>query len=371
MNEIMDAGLDKKEQRLLVSALDYLARLASVQKASAISGDRIQPVEVPGVKSEAMKAVYKKMAALSVTDLPIWISGERGVELDWIARTIHRIRGLPDDRHIVYEHGKTIVTVDAFLKKAQASYEDGALEATILFREIDQSPYELQKELHDIIMGRLDIMDSVRIMLTTEPIDLNSEVSNAIYPDLFAFLAPSSIEAPPLRKRTEDIRSLMEFFSHPKRKQGIFERLGNDAKEALFSYHWPRNTEELISVTRYIAARRPTGTIRVNHLPDNFHSQVGEELALKSVLEQIQIQEGFRALKDDAGRKALAQFLMSLDEKETFTPADLQRVFSMGRETSRRLLISLETRGVLEGIKGAKGQRISRYRILNSAKTIE
>lgn len=361
--EIMQAGLDKEEQKALVSAVDYMARLASVQKASKKASMEAPPLEAPSVKSRSMKAVYTKMASLAVMDLPIWISGERGVEIDWIAKSIHRLRGLPDENYAPYDDYKKHFGLENFLNSIISARKSHGFEYTVVFREIDRAPVDFQKELHDIIVTRLDIVEAIWIIVTTGPIDLESDLPDGIYGDLYAFLGPTSLVAPPLRDRVEDLWSLMEFFSYPKKKHGLVKRLDQETKNILSSYHWPRNTEELISVTRFLAARRPTGKILPQHLPDGFHGRNSQESELKNVLEKIQMDEGFRSLRDEMGRKALAQFLMSYPGEETFTAADLQRVLAMGRETSRRLLISLEARGIVEGIRGAKGERISRYRV--------
>ncbi len=359
--EIMQAGLDKEEQKALVSAVDYMARLASVQKASRQASLEARPLEAPSVKSRTMEAVYRKMASLAVMDLPIWISGEKGVELDWIAKSIHRIRGLVDENYIVHEDYKKHSGLEEFLNSIISARKSHGFEFTVVFREFDRAPLDLQKELHDIIVTRLDIVEAIWIIVTSGPIDLESDIPEGVYADLYAFLGPTSLVAPPLRDRIEDLWSLMEFFSYPKKKQGLVKRLDEGTKNILSSYHWPRNTEELISVTRFLAARRPAGKITPQHLPEGFHGLTSQEGELKDILEKIQLDEGFRALRDEMGRKALAQFLMSYPDGETFTSADLQRVLGMGRETSRRLLLSLEARGIVEGIRGAKGERISRY----------
>jgi len=79
-----------------------------------------------------------------------------------------------------------------------------------------------------------------------------------------------------------------------------------------------------------------------------------------NILEHVGRVEGFRALASEEGRRRLALFLSQRVGERT-SAAEVQTLLRTGRETTRRLLRSLEERGVVQGIAGGKAQRVTRF----------
>jgi DNA-binding NtrC family response regulator len=363
LNRIVASGLTSEEQTDLITALDYMARLCSARKSSHIIGGA--PSTVPSSLCQAMQVAYLKLAGLAAADLPIWLAGEKGCEFEALARLAHSLRGLPETGFFV-EHfdGHTETTP---LGKAMERLFIGDLECTVFIADVDQAPVEMQKTLHRKLVGDVVKVPSLRVVVGTGSWNLASSVPKDIFHELFAFLSPFRIDIPPLRRRTSDIPELIRFLSTSLSGDDFVERFAPEAMRILQEHHWPGNVEELRSVSRYVVKKRPSGVIRAEDLPDTLKACVRADETISDRLTTILEQSGFRMFRSEEGRQRMAMFLT--DSAETsFTTADIQRLFRMGRETVRRLLQSLQTAGVIEGIRGAKNQRTTRYRVLSTKK---
>ncbi len=71
-------------------------------------------------------------------------------------------------------------------------------------------------------------------------------------PDLIQRLNILPINLPPLRKRREDLKGLVEFFLQE--KAGGLVRMTDEALEALARYEWPGNVRELSALIDYSLA---------------------------------------------------------------------------------------------------------------------
>ena len=96
LNEIVESSLTTEEQSRLLSALDYLFRLCAARNLvrNSYTGD---PALIPHSGNRSMQAAYQKLAGFAATDLPVWMTGERGTELEWLARLVHKLRRAPDN----------------------------------------------------------------------------------------------------------------------------------------------------------------------------------------------------------------------------------------------------------------------------------
>lgn len=81
-------------------------------------------------------------------------------------------------------------------------------------------------------------------------------------------LVDTVVEAPPLRRRTEDIVPLARYFAHEERHRGVV--FTPRASRALMAYDWPENVRQLKRVVREAAAR--TDLVDSQHLPPEIFS---------------------------------------------------------------------------------------------------
>jgi len=354
LQAIVESGVADKDKARLTTALDYLYRL-SVAGRVAVATRGTDQVEIPFTRSPAMQRSYRKMVGLSKTDLPIWLVGERGTELEWAARMIHRLGGGAEAAFVRWD------TTTASFPDDSEERSLLTADATVLMRGVEEAPQEDQRRLHDHLVGELGAPQTFRIIVTTAPFDLESEPPVGIHPDLFAFLRPTRVEIPTPRSRMEDLAGLITFFARSRGLRDPLPRVSEDAMEVMRSHHWPGNTEELGMAIAYAAKRRPAGEIRVEDLPETIRQPSKKEEEIVPVLETIHDEEGFRVLATDHKRRIMARFLINRSAGP-FAAVEFQKEFHLGRETAGRLLRALMDRGLIVGVKGAKGQRITRYR---------
>jgi DNA-binding NtrC family response regulator len=353
--EIVSAPLIPDEQSRLLSALDYLFRLCTARHVARSSGTGDLAL-IPHTGNYAMQAAYQKLAGLAATDLPIWIAGETGTELEGLARLIHQLRSLPPNAFHVWNAGESWSSTLGELR------DELGPDATIFVHGISQFPESFQKMLYQHLMAELSSSASFRMVVSSAPPEPANLAVPGMIPELFAFLNPMRVEIPPLRYRTDDIPELISFFCVSRGEEDPKSRFDRQVLHALAEYHWPGNLAELEITVAFVLKKRPTGAIRLEDLPDTLSPRQQPPAVLLDALEEIVKDEGFRVLRSDEGRRSLATFLTDHADR-AFGAGDVQRFFRMGRETARRLLRSLVERGFVEGITGAEGKRVTRYRV--------
>lgn len=356
---IVHSRLPQDQQAGLLTALDYLYRLNVAARVARTAGGSRQE-EIPVSRNPLMQRVYHRLAALAATDLPLWLTGEKGTELEWMGRLVHRLRGSSDKAFRVWDmiRMQQKAVSDPWWDFPDLT-ADGA-ETTVLITRIDTFPAHWQQLLHDFLVRQLTRPDSCRIIATSIPLSLEEGVLPGVCPELFAFLSATRIEVPPLRSRIEDLDSLISFLARSRNLKDPVGRLGSAAMQILRAHHWPGNLEELDRVMTHAVRRKPTGIIGIGDLPEMVLPPSPEEQLIVLTLEAIYRQSGFRVLQSEPRRIALARFLVNASGRP-FAALDLQKNFNLGRETARRLLNALMERSLVTGIKGAGGTRITRY----------
>jgi DNA-binding NtrC family response regulator len=197
--------------------------------------------------------------------------------------------------------------------------------------------------------------------VTSEPIDVTDGAEKGLYVDLFAFLYPSMILVPPLRNRIEDIAPLMTFVAIKNKSADPIPRMTSEVLQALQRYHWPRNVEELETATRFVLERRPAGEIGLSDLPESVQRAHAVPQSVLDALREIHHAEGFRVLSTEAGRRGVARFLTE-PHGTSFGALDFMKAFNQGRETTRRIMASFISKGIVVPVKGPTQQRTTSYR---------
>ncbi|MFC1833330.1 hypothetical protein ACFL2Q_01180 [Thermodesulfobacteriota bacterium] len=359
---IVRSTLPSHDQASLFTALDYMHRLAETAHVTQRPSGTVQP-EIPATGNLVMQKAYRKLAAFSATDLPIWISGEKGTEVEWMARLIHRIRTQKDLSFQVVRFTEADSGEENKNSERLADFLDADQESTLLAKDMDLAPPNACSALYDHLVSQLGRPQCPRIIVTSTPFYLLKNSYGGTASDLFAFLTPTRIELPPLRARLTDLEALIGLFAKSRGGDDPVKRFTKEAMEVLRRHNWPMNVQELNMVTAFIIQKRPTGRIRPEDLPETVRPRPNADDDLLTELWKISETEGFRVLSVDGRRADMAEFL-SERSGGSFVAVDLQRRFNLGRETARRLLKVFMDRKLIEGIRGAKGARITRYRCL-------
>ncbi len=205
-------------------------------------------------RSAAMQDLYRLIARLLHSPLPVLISGESGTGKSLIARVIHDHsdrRTLPMAVVPAAE-----MTDPAAIRQALADAGRGS----VLFDEIGDLPAPAQAWL----ARALDQAgDSAPRLLTTSQIDLAQAVAEGRFrDDLYYRIAAVTLEVPPLRLRTADIPLLAEHMLARLAAQGGEPRsLSPEALAELRKHPWPGNVRQLENAVQRLALTSPDPVI--------------------------------------------------------------------------------------------------------------
>jgi len=218
-------------------------RLAAARPAAA-AAPREPGEDLPLVgRTAAMQSLYRLVAKVMNTDLPVLITGESGTGKTLIARAIHDF----SDRR-----SKSFVTVQS----ADLSGIDGiattlsrARGGTLVIEEVADFDDDAQARL----VRLLDVADdhAPRIIATSQA-DLGQRVDEGkMRKDLFYRLGGVTLAVPPLRERVEDIALLADhFLARSERDLGAARRLSPEARALARVHAWPGNVRQLENVLK-------------------------------------------------------------------------------------------------------------------------
>lgn len=213
------------------------------------------PDELPLVgKTPVMQNLYRTVANVVNTDLPVLISGESGTGKSLIARTTH---DLSDRRTLPFV---AVTPLDLEDIEGPSKVLARAKGGTILFEEVGDLSAEAQGRVVRMMDGLQDYRP--RFMATNQS-DLGKAMElGSFREDLFYRLSGVSISVPSLRERVEDIPLLTEFFlmRHQKDNQTPFE-IADDAHDLIRKYSWPGNVRQLENFVLRLASTARESTI--------------------------------------------------------------------------------------------------------------
>ncbi len=209
--------------------------------------------------SPAMLEVYRVIAQVAPTAVPVLIAGESGTGKELIARMIHRRSGRPGPFLTV---GVGALPEDALLAElfgepARPGLIERSPGATVLLDEVDALGARAQAKLLSILEERaITTADGarapadVRVLATTHRDLLDEQDAGRFRSDLLIRLQMVTVTVPPLAARRDDIPVLIDhFLGHFASALGrTAPVLAPDARAALLAYDWPGNVRELAQV---------------------------------------------------------------------------------------------------------------------------
>ena len=189
-------------------------------------------------RTAAMQALYRLVARVMNTDLPVLITGESGTGKSLIARAIHDFsdrRTLP----FVVASGADLEGMDgpsAVLSRARGG--------SILFDEVS----DLTEEAQAKIVRMLDAFGDAapRVMATSQRDLMEKMEAGRFRQDLFYRLGGVTLSVPALRERVDDIPLLVAHFLARVERDGMaLRRFSGDAMDLIRAYSWPGNVRQL------------------------------------------------------------------------------------------------------------------------------
>lgn len=281
-------------------------------------------------KSAALGSILRQIDLVAPTDSTVLITGESGVGKELIAREIHN-RSARAERPMIrvncasiprelfesefFGHIRGAFTGAVRDRIGRFALADGG---TIFLDEVGEIPLELQGKLLRVLQeGEYEPVGDDRSRKTNTRViaatnrDLRKEVDNRRFrEDLYYRLNVFPIEAPPLRRRREDIPVLAaHFVTNISRKLNRAEpRLTRALVLRLQRYDWPGNVRELQNVIERGLITSPGRRLQID-LPEGgapspeSESHRDEMLVLTDAeLKERERQNMIRALKESRGR---------------------------------------------------------------------
>ncbi|MEA3499275.1 MAG: sigma 54-interacting transcriptional regulator [Campylobacterota bacterium] len=216
--------------------------------------------------SKKMKDVYHIIERIAQSDVTILVRGETGTGKELVAAAIHKRSKRKDEPFIklncaaitdtlleseLFGHEKGAFTDAKETRKGRFELADGG---TLFLDEIGDISASAQVKLLRVLQerefervgGAKTIKVNVRLVAATNR-DLEKMVKDGEFrEDLYYRLNVIPIDLPPLRKRGEDIKLLVNFFlerSIKNHKKMV--KITDEAMDKLMKYPWPGNVREL------------------------------------------------------------------------------------------------------------------------------
>ncbi|MHA6345821.1 response regulator [Roseivivax sp. CAU 1761] len=218
---------------------------APAREAPAMGADAPEDLPLVG-KTPAMQALYRLVAKVMNTDLPVLISGESGTGKSLIAKAIH---DFSDRRTLPFV---TVTAADLSDLEGPSRVLARVKGGTLLIDEIG----DIEAEVQARIVRMMDHSgDHVPRFMATSQTDLATGMEEGrIRRDLYYRLSGATVAVPSLRERVEDIALLTEhFLARVEREGGPKRWLSEDAAELFRAYSWPGNVRQLENAVRRLS----------------------------------------------------------------------------------------------------------------------
>ena len=239
-------------------------------------------------RSAAMQDIYRGIARLMQTDLSVIITGESGTGKELVARALHdfgrrrnkpfvaiNMAAIPRDliESELFGHEKGAFTGALTARQGRFGIAGGG---TLFLDEIGDISPSLQAKLLRLLqekeylpVGATRVQHAdVRFVAATNR-DLEAAVaSGAFREDLYYRLNVITLNVPPLRERSDDIKPLAEFFA-TRYTSVAGQEISPPVMALLQAYPWPGNVRELENVIERATVLGKENEITLGCLPPN------------------------------------------------------------------------------------------------------
>ncbi|MEO9778305.1 MAG: sigma-54 dependent transcriptional regulator [Sedimentitalea sp.] len=206
-----------------------------------------RPEDLPLVgRTPIMQALYRLVAKVMNTDLPVLISGESGTGKSLIARAIH---DFSDRRTLPFI---SVTSADLQELEGPARVLARVKGGTVLIDEVADVDDEIQARIVRMIDAPGDHVP--RFMATGQGDLAEAMEKGRLRKDLYYRLSGATLNVPALRERVDDIGLLSEHFLSRAERDGSAKRwLSESALDMFRAYSWPGNVRQLENAIRRLA----------------------------------------------------------------------------------------------------------------------
>jgi transcriptional regulator with PAS, ATPase and Fis domain len=241
-----------------------------------------------GVSGE-MQRIFKIIPVIAQTDSSVLITGETGTGKDVVAEAIHHASERAKGPFIKINCG---ALPEALLESELFGHQKGAFtgaienkpgrfrlahSGSVYLTEIGDLPLSLQVKLLSFLDDKVvyplgstkGYHVDVRVIAATHR-HLEKMVRDGLFrEDLLFRLNVIRLHLPPLSKRGDDLRMLLDHFiqTFNARFNKSIKGLSDDAKKVILSYRFPGNVRELRNIVEYSVNVCERNTIHLEHLP--------------------------------------------------------------------------------------------------------
>jgi DNA-binding NtrC family response regulator len=272
--------------------------------------------------SPPMQELYKSIALVAPTDVPVLITGESGTGKELVARAIHRHSGRKDGPFLpicvaalspglvereLFGHVRGSFTGASQDRKGLLELAHGG---TVLLDEVGDIAPALQVKLLRAIEHRevTPVGDArprptdIRLIAATNRPLAELVATGQFREDLYFRLSVFPIHTPPLREHRDDIPSLAAHFLRQPRLPNIADlHLSKEVLEELHSRPWVGNVRELRNAIEHAAIVARGQPIRAEHLPAASTGAAAEENGdLRDIQERLARWTGQEARTESA-----------------------------------------------------------------------
>jgi transcriptional regulator with PAS, ATPase and Fis domain len=240
--------------------------------------------------SKEIKQVFSRIKKVCDTDTTVLVRGESGTGKELIAQALHydgnRSTGpfvpvncgaIPGEllESELFGHEKGAFTHAVRTRLGRFELADSG---TVFLDEISEMSPMLQVKLLRVLQekqferigGTKTIRSDFRVVAATNR-DLEQEVKEGRFrEDLYYRLNVIPIDAPPLRKRNQDIPLLIDYFisKFTRTKNKKIKSVADDAMAVLLRYSWPGNVRELENMVERMVILASGDTICLEDVPE-------------------------------------------------------------------------------------------------------
>ncbi|MFN3480057.1 MAG: sigma-54-dependent transcriptional regulator [Thermodesulfovibrionales bacterium] len=243
---------DKKDKKMVLEAMrkgicGYLERPLNTEELTIIIDKLIGPPEKDEIitmgKGSKIKHVMREIKKLSEDNLPVLISGEDGIDLEFYARILHSKRH-KNGLFLSFRPASEIEKIQSMIGYFKEENSTDTCGCSIFFDDFHDLDKEMIKQIIDIAGKRdLFLIGGTRLKL-----DINNERDK----EIFRLFDKREIVIPPLRERREDIPIIIETILRKMERQFGMGRkdLSFRARSYLLRYHWPGNERQMEDTIR-------------------------------------------------------------------------------------------------------------------------
>ncbi|MDW7667649.1 MAG: sigma 54-interacting transcriptional regulator [Bacillota bacterium] len=294
----------------------------------------------------------KKIEKIAKSPISILITGETGTGKEVFANAIHNLSDRSNKRFVKINCAaipKELIESELFgyapgsfsgaLKNGKIGKFEYANKGTILLDEIGEMPIGLQSKLLRVLEEReverigdnKTIPIDVRILCSTNR-NLKDMVKEGKFrEDLYYRINVIELTLPPLRKRPDDLKELIDFFIE---KYNNYYGLGiagidNRVVEELEKYDWPGNVRELENAIKGACVIRASGILEFEDFEsfekdsvtevDSITSFSPDFYSLDDIKEEVEKKYITKVLLKTNGNKSHAAKILDIDRTYLYT----------------------------------------------------